>query len=183
MEKDEAPCAQNRAGEGEERAAPERRFRHEQQCQQNAQLRGGDGRARGRGDELVRAQLLHDETGNAHAHAGAQHRKQAGQPGDEQNAQLLRMTGEQSVWVEVDHAHEERGRREQHKPGEQNQGRQTVSDGNPSLWLDKPNNWTKNSGRLLSWTYACGLLTADDDSAVEKAGNARRKRCPPVDEM
>ena len=44
-------------------------------------------------DEFIAAKLLHNESGDAHAHASAQNGEQSGQAGDHKDLQLVQITG------------------------------------------------------------------------------------------
>src|SRR5699024_10330196 len=106
--KDEDPGSQHRGDKGEDRPAPQRRIRPEQQRQQDAKLRRGDGGSGGWGHKLVHAELLHDEARYAHPNSGAQHRQQARQAGNQKNFQLLQVPRQQAVEVQVDDADKQR---------------------------------------------------------------------------
>ena len=69
------------------------RSREEQQGKQDAELCRGDGRAGGGRNEFIAAKLLHNESGDAHAHASAQNGEQSGQAGDHKDLQLVQITG------------------------------------------------------------------------------------------
>ena len=120
-EADEEPGAQNGEDEGEKSPAPQGGLGQEEQSQQDAELGRGEGGAGGGGDELVAAQLLHDETGDAHAHAGAQDGQKPGQTGDEQDLQGLQVSGEKGARGQIDDAHEEGAHRQQEQCQRQDQ--------------------------------------------------------------
>ena len=101
------PGAQNGAGKGKERPAPQGGGWHKQQGQQNAKLGRGNGGPGGGGDKLVAAQLLHNKASHAHAHAGTQDGQKPGQPGDEKHLPLLPVPGKQALRVDVQHPHKQ----------------------------------------------------------------------------
>ena len=94
------------AAKAKKRASPQRGAGHEQKCQQDAELRRGNGRARGGRNEFVHAQLLHDQARHAHAHARAQNGQQARQPGNQKDAHGLPIAREERSEIDVDHANE-----------------------------------------------------------------------------
>lgn len=90
--------------EGEKRPSPQSGVRQEQESQENAELSRGDGGSGGGRDEFVHAELLHDQTGHAHADPGTQDRQQAGQTRDQKNLQLFELSRQQPGQVYIDHA-------------------------------------------------------------------------------
>ncbi len=112
---------------------PKSGARHEQQGQQDAQLGGGDGGPGGGGDELVAAQLLHDEAGHAHAHAGTENGQQTGQSGDKEDLQLLQITGKQTRQIYVNDTHKEGPCGQSQQDQEQDNGHTVSFDGKRPL--------------------------------------------------
>ena len=132
-EPDEDPGAQDGEHKGEDGPAPQGGVGLKQQGQKNPHLGRGDGGAGGGGDELVHAQLLHDQARHAHANAGAQDGQQPGQAGDQEDLQLLQIAGQEPGQVDVDDP-QEQGPDRTHQQGRgQEQGRQMLFDGRALL--------------------------------------------------
>lgn len=73
-------------------ATPQVGSRHKQQRKQNAKLGRGD-RCTGCGrNKFVAAQLLHDQPRHTHSYSCTQNCQKPGQPGDEEDPHLLRIS-------------------------------------------------------------------------------------------
>ena len=124
-EPDKDPGAQHGGGKGKDGPAPQGRLRHEQQRQQDAELRRRDGGPGGGRNEFVHAELLHDEAGHAHPHPGAEDGQQSRQAGDKKDFHLLRVAAKEAVQVQVDDPHKQGyPRQDQQQDGQR--GRQLV---------------------------------------------------------
>ena len=107
-EPDEDPGAENRCGKGEGGARPGRGVRHEEERNQDAELRRRDRGAGCRRNEFVCAELLHDEARNAHAHAGAEDGKKPREPGNQKKFKAFSVAGKQRQGRNVRGAYEKR---------------------------------------------------------------------------
>ena len=82
-EPDEDPGADDRCRKGKCSARPDRGIRHEEERDEDPELRRRNRGAGGRGNEFVSAELLHDEAGNAHAGPRAEDCKKPRQAGNQ----------------------------------------------------------------------------------------------------
>ena len=97
-------------------------------AQQDAELGRGDGGAGGWGHKFVAAQLLHDEPRHAHADAGTQNGQQTGQPGDDENLQLLKIACQKLARRQIDHTYKQRAAGQDKQQSQENYGRTIRSD-------------------------------------------------------
>ena len=78
--------------------------------------------------KFVTAQLLHDEPRHAHANAGTQNGQQTGQPGDDENLQLLKIARQKLARRQIDHAYKQRTAGQDKQQCQENYGRTIRSD-------------------------------------------------------